>query len=200
MDFIHQLVDQLTQFFMDYGVWGLIFVSFADSSFFPVPPDFLFIPLAIARPELAFWYGLLTTATSVLGAVFGWWVGHKAGRPILYKFFPAEKVRKVEMYYQKLGGAALAVGGFTPLPYKAFTITAGMSNISLRDLILWSLLARGARFMIEALVIVYLGEAAQAFIHDYFGPLTIIAVIVVIIGYIAYRLYKSRKTPLDKSG
>lgn len=200
MDFIHQLVDQLTQFFMDYGVWGLIFVSFADSSFFPVPPDFLFIPLAIARPELAFWYGLLTTATSVLGAVFGWWVGLKAGRPILYKFFPAGKVRKVEMYYQKFGGAALAVGGFTPLPYKAFTITAGMSNISLRDLILWSLLARGARFMIEALVIVYLGEAAQAFINDYFGPLTIIAVIVVIIGYIAYRLYKSRKTPLDKSG
>lgn len=192
MDFIHQLVDQLTHFFMEYGVWGLIFVSFADSSFFPVPPDFLFIPLAIARPELAFWYGMLTTATSVLGAILGWWVGLKAGRPILYKLFPEEKVRKVEKYYQKYGGAALAVGGFTPLPYKAFTITAGMSKITLKDLILWSLFARGARFMLEAVAIVYLGEAAQAFIDNYFGPLTIIAVIVIIVGYLGYRLYKSR--------
>lgn len=193
MEFIHQLIEQLAHFFMEYGVWGLMFVSFADSSFFPVPPDFLMIPLAIAQPQLALFYGLLTTATSVLGAVFGWWIGLKAGRPVLYKFFPVEKVTKVEKYYQKYGGAALAVGGFTPLPYKVFTIIAGMSNISLRDLIVWSLISRGARFMIEALVIVYLGKAAQDFITQYFGPITIITVIVIVLAYILYRFLFSAK-------
>lgn len=194
MEFIHHLTDQLAHFFMEYGVWGLIFVSFADSSFFPVPPDFLMVPLAIARPEMAIPYGILTTVTSVLGAIFGWWIGLKAGRPILYKLFPAEKVVKVENYYQKYGGAALAVGGFTPLPYKVFTIAAGMSNITLRVLILWSVLSRGARFMIEALVIMYFGEAAQTFITKYFGQVTIISVIVIIVLYIVYRLYRSRSS------
>lgn len=191
MDFLHELIQKLTVFFMEYGVWGLIFVSFADSSFFPVPPDFLMVPLAIAQPELAIFYAILTIATSVLGAIVGWWVGLKAGRPILDKFFSADKIEIVEKYYQKYGGAALAVGGFTPLPFKIFTIAAGMSKISLRDLLLWSLLARGARFMIEAIVIIYFGAAAQVFINEYFGPLTMITVLIILFAYIAYRLYKS---------
>ena len=113
MEALSQLVDDLGAFFLEHGMWGLMFVSFADSSFFPVPPDFLLIPLAIARPELAFWYGMLTTGTSVLGAMFGWWIGLKAGRPILYKLFPEDKIRRVEKYYERYGGAAIAVGGFT---------------------------------------------------------------------------------------
>lgn len=198
MEALSQLVDDLGAFFLEHGVWGLMFVSFADSSFFPVPPDFLLIPLAIARPELAFWYGMLTTGTSVLGAMFGWWIGLKAGRPILYKLFPEDKIRRVEKYYERYGGAAIAVGGFTPLPYKAFTITAGMANITLRQLILWSILSRGARFMLEVAIIVYLGEKAQDFIHDYFGPITIVTVIVIMIGYIGYRSYRARQWSSNK--
>lgn len=194
MGSFRQLLEQLTNFFLEHGVWGLMFVSFADSSFFPVPPDFLFVPLAIARPELAIWYGILTTATSVLGAVFGWWVGLKAGRPILNALFSADKVQIVEKYYQRYGGAALAVGGFTPLPYKAFTIAAGLSNIPLRDLLIWSLFARGARFMLEAFIIIRFGEAAKAFIRDYFGMVTFIVALIIIIAYIGYRLYKVRST------
>lgn len=189
---------QLTDFLIENGVWGLMFVSFADSSFFPVPPDFILVPLAIARPEMALWYGVLTTATSVLGAILGWWIGLKAGRPLLHTMFSAEKIEKVEVYYQKYGGPAIAVAGFTPLPYKLFTITAGMSNISLNTLIWWSLLSRGARFMLEAAIILYLGEAAQMFIKQYFGTITFVVVGCLIISYIGFRLYKSHSASLNR--
>ena len=192
MDIIQQIISQLTEYFMQYGVWGLIVVSFIESSFFPIIPDVFLIPLAIAKPQFALLYGALTTVFSVLGALLGWWIGLKAGRPFLYKFFSEESVAKVEAYFQRYGGAALAIAGFTPLPYKLFTIASGMVKINIRSLVLWSLLGRGARFMLEAAIIVILGDYAARFISDYLGTITVVAVLIVLFAYIALRLYRRR--------
>lgn len=192
------IVDQLTAWFMDYGIWGLMFVSFADSSFFPIPPDVLLLPLALANRELALWYGVLTTATSVLGAILGWWIGLKAGRPLLQKFFSGSKVDKVEGYYQRYGGVALAIAGFTPIPYKIFTITAGMSKIDLRTLILWSLLGRGARFMIESVLILLFGQYASYFISEYLGVTSVVIVVSLLLLYGVYRFIKYKQTNPSK--
>ncbi|WP_187119726.1 YqaA family protein [Numidum massiliense] len=198
MDLIREMIAALADFFLQYGVWGLIIVSFIESSFFPVIPDVLLIPLALANRELALWYGVLTTASSVLGAVFGWWIGKRAGRPLMNKFFSADKIEKVEQYFQKYGGAALAIAGFTPIPYKVFTIASGMSKVKLNDLIWWSLLGRGARFMLEAVAILAFGQYAVKLIDEYLGVVSIALVVAIILAYVGYRVYKARSLSRTK--
>ena len=111
------------EFVRAYGVVGLAAVSFAESSFFPIPPDVLLIPMAFMNRRLALLYALVTTVSSVFGGIFGHIIGYKLGKPILMRFFKEETTNKVEEYFKKYGGWYIAVAGFTPIPYKAFTIS-----------------------------------------------------------------------------
>lgn len=185
--------DATVNFFLEIGTWGLAIVSFIESSFFPIPPDVLLIPLSLADPSNAWWYALVTTVSSVAGAVFGWWIGKALGRRVLERFFAADKIAAVEGYFAKYGGAALAIAGFTPIPYKLFTIASGICRVRLSELIWWSLIGRGARFFLEAALIMWLGEAAKVIIDEYLGIITIAAVVVIILGYLLYRWIKSSR-------
>lgn len=185
--------DATVDFFLEFGIWGLAVLSFMESSFFPIPPDVLLIPLSLADPSSALWYALVVTVSSVAGAVFGWWIGKALGRRVLEKFFAADKIAAVEGYFAKYGGAALAIAGFTPIPYKLFTIASGICRVRLSELIWWSLIGRGARFFLEAALIMWLGEAAKVIIDEYLGIITIAAVVVIILGYLLYRWIKSSR-------
>lgn len=194
MGIIYDILQQLTDFIQAYGVWGLIIASFTESSFFPIPPEVFLIPLALSQPSNAWWFGVLVTASSVLGAILGWWIGRKFGRPLLYRLFAQKRIEKVESYFLRYGGVAIAIGGgFSPIPYKLFTIASGMINIPLRDLLLWSLLGRGARFMLEAYLIVLLGPLAKNVIDKYLGPASLFFVIALLLGYGLYRLFRKKK-------
>lgn len=185
-----QWLDAITEWFMAYGAWGLAIVSFLESSFFPIIPDVILLPLGIAQPELVLWYALIVTVSSVAGAMLGYWIGHKLGRPVMVRFFKEETVAKVEGYFERYGGFSMAIAGFTPIPYKVFTIASGMCQVKKREVILWSLLGRGCRFFAEALIILWLGKAAMAFIEEYFGVLTLAVVAVILIGYLCYVFIK----------
>ncbi|QWC23048.1 DedA family protein [Bacillus haikouensis] len=188
-----ELLHTFEAWLMDYGVWGLIVVSFADSSFFPIPPDVLLIPLAIANPENALLYALYTTAASVVGALFGWWIGKKLGRPILVYLFSEQRIRKVEEYFKKYGPMALLIAGLTPVPYKIFTIFAGVSGVRIRTLVIWSIIGRGIRFFLEGAIILTLGAKAKPFIEENFTMLTLAAGGVLILAYIVYLVIRKKK-------
>lgn len=188
-----ELLHTFEAWLMDYGVWGLIVVSFADSSFFPIPPDVLLIPLAIANPENALLYALYTTAASVVGALFGWWIGKKLGRPILVYLFSEQRIQKVEEYFKKYGPMALLIAGLTPVPYKIFTIFAGVSGVRIRTLIIWSIIGRGIRFFLEGAIILTLGAKAKPFIEENFTMLTLAAGGVLILAYIVYLVIRKKK-------
>ncbi|MCA1057066.1 DedA family protein [Rossellomorea aquimaris] len=190
-----ELLHTFEAWLMDYGVWGLILVSFADSSFFPIPPDVLLIPLAIAKPESALLYAFYTTAASVVGALFGWWIGKKLGRPILVYLFSEERIQKVEGYFKKYGPMALLIAGLTPVPYKIFTIFAGVSGVRIRVLVIWSIIGRGIRFFLEGIIILTLGAKAKPFIEENFTLLTLAAGGVLILAYIIYLVIKKKKQP-----
>ncbi|MFD2679235.1 YqaA family protein [Bacillus seohaeanensis] len=188
-----ELIHQFETWLLEYGVWGLIVVAFTESSFFPIPPDVILLPLAIANPDNALYYALYTTIASVLGALLGWFIGKKLGRPILRFFISEEKLQKVEGYFNKYGPLAILVAGFTPIPYKVFTIFAGVSKIKIRVLLLWSLIGRGFRFFLEGAIILALGEQAKPFIEENFTLLTVAAGVIVIVLFLVYRVIAKRK-------
>lgn len=189
-----EMIHAIEAWLMEYGVWGLLFVSFADSSFFPIPPDVLLIPLSLASPENAWWYALWTTVASVLGAILGWIIGKKLGRPILLKLFKESSILKVEELFEKYGPLAILVAAFTPIPYKVFTISAGVSKMKLSTLVIWSTIGRGARFFLEAALIVAMGAQAKVFIEENFTLVTLVGGIVIVVGFIIYTLIKKKKT------
>lgn len=111
-------------------------LSFAESSFFPIPPDTLMIPLALMNPKMAIFYALLTTISSVIGGVFGYFIGLKGGRPLVQKIIKEEKLYQVKLLYQKYDVWAVLVAGFSPIPYKIFTIAAGLFELDLKRFII----------------------------------------------------------------
>ncbi|GAA0322270.1 YqaA family protein [Bacillus carboniphilus] len=188
-----ELLHSLEAWIMEFGTIGLFIVSFLESSFFPIPPDVFLLPIAIANPSNAWFLALIVTVGSVLGAILGWWIGKKLGRPILLKFISEEKIQKVEGYFQKYGSMAILVAGFTPIPYKVFTIFSGVTNMKIRVLVFWSIIGRGIRFFLEAALVVTLGAKAMPFIEENFTLITIIGGGILIIAYILYQfVWKKR--------
>lgn len=189
LEWIHSIGEWL----IEYGAFGLFFISFIESSFFPIPPDVFLIPMGIANPGSAVLYAGVTTAGSVLGSILGWWIGRKLGRPVLRYFISEERIQTVEKYFEKYGALAILIAGFTPIPYKVFTIFSGISRLKIRVLVIWSIIGRGARFFLEALLIVTLGAKAKPFIEENLTIITIIGGVLIIIAYLIYLVISKRK-------
>lgn len=164
-----------------YGGLALFVLAFAESSFFPVPPDVLMIPLALMATSRALLLAAVTTLASVLGGAFGFFIGDKGGRPVLQRLFSAEKIALVTSYYQRWDVWAVFLGGFTPLPYKLFSISAGVFGLDFKRFLLASALGRGGRFFLVGLVITLFGESVKYYLDRYFD-LAVIAFTVMLIG------------------
>ena len=175
-----------------YGGVALFLNAVAESSFFPLPPDVLLITLSIVRPPLAFGYATICSLGSVLGGVVGYFVGLKGGRPLLRRLMSEERIRFVERYYQKYDIWAVGIAGFTPIPYKAFTISAGVFALDLKRFILISLVSRSARFFLVGLVIFFFGETAKTCLTEYMNTFTIAFVALLILGFLAVRYIAKR--------
>ena len=172
------LLTDLTAWFVgfadsDWSVLILAISSFAESIFFPVPPDPLLIGIGIRRPELALWLAALVTISSVAGAVGGHWLGRRFGRPLLYRFVARNKVEPVERMFKRHGAWAVLMAAFTPIPYKVFTISAGVLDLDRRTFILASLVGRGARFFALGILLFVFGESIGGFIDTNFEMLTL---------------------------
>lgn len=176
------------------GTVGLAAISFAESSFFPIPPDVLQIALSVAKPRRSFWYAGISTVASVAGGVLGWAIGIGFWQllgPWFFQYVPGfspEKFEFVESLY--LGNAFLAIfaAAFTPIPYKVFTIAAGVCGVPLGTLVAASTLGRGLRFFLVAAVTYFLGDTAKRFLDRYLETVTVFLAVAVVAGFFAIRL------------
>lgn len=172
------------------ALWVLFGVSFAESSFFPVPPDVLLAPIVLAKR--AWWWlaASLCTLGSVLGGIFGYFIGKLAfesvGRPLLSFLGREGGIATFQQFFEQFGWQIVFVAGFTPVPYKVFTIASGMFEVALPVFIAASIVSRGARFFLVAIVIALLGPIAKPLIEKYFGWFTILAAALVIAGGFLY--------------
>lgn len=186
-------LSQSINYFLPWGGWGLFILSFIEASFFPVPPDALLIPLAILRPGRALWYAAITTAGSVLGGYFGYFLGVKLGRPLLRRLISEPRMQQVDDLFQRWGGWAILAAALTPIPYKVFTIAAGIARINLITFGIASLAGRALRFFAEGVVIFVLGPVAQAYLAEYLDVGTLILLVILIAGYLLVRMVQARR-------
>ena len=175
-----------------YGHWALFAFAFAESSFFPVPPDVLLIALCLGDPSRSLYFALICSIGSVLGGILGYGIGYFGGRPVLYRFFDEAKINAVERYYDRFNAWATAIGALTPIPYKIFTLTGGALGAGFRIFVVASVLARSLRFFVVAGLMWAYGEPIKAFIEKYLNVLSIAFVVLLLGGYwlVAHRIGK----------
>ncbi|MBN1255751.1 MAG: DedA family protein [Deltaproteobacteria bacterium] len=175
-----------------YGGVALFLNAVAESSFFPLPPDVLLIVLSLLRPQWAFGYAALCSVGSVIGGGVGYFLGLKGGRPLMRRLFSEERIRFVERYYQKYDVWAVGIAGFTPIPYKVFTITAGVFNLDLKRFILASVVSRSARFFLVGAMIFIFGEAVKVYATKYVNIISIAFVALLVLGFWAVHFLTKR--------
>jgi membrane protein YqaA with SNARE-associated domain len=172
-----------------YASWILGCVSFAESSFFPVPPDAMLLPMALARPDKAYFFAMVCTATSVVGGLLGYFIGaalyDTVGLWLIQLYGYGSKVEAFRAAYAEWGALIILGKGFTPIPYKIVTITSGFAAYPLLPFILFSLITRGARFYLWAFLCRRYGERARAIIEERLAFWFTIAAIVFVAGIIA---------------
>ena len=177
------------------GPWALTGFAFAESSFFPIPPDILLIPLCLSAPKRAFRYATICTAASVVGGMLGYAIGYVAyqsvGRRLLELQGLMDGFERIGELYAAYEGWAVALAGFTPIPYKVFTIAAGLFELNFAVFVVASIVGRGGRFFLVAAVLRWFGEPAKAFIDRYFNWLTVALGALFVAGFLMLH-YASR--------
>lgn len=186
---MHRLYDwTLAWLRTPYGVWVLFLVAVAESSVFPIPPDVFLMALCIGSPRRSFRYAGICAVGSVLGGILGYglgfWFMDAVGSRIIELYGLADKYELVQALYQKYDAWAVGVAGFTPLPYKVFTITAGAFRIDFPTFVVVSLISRAARFFLVAGLIYRFGAPIRTFIEKYLNYLTIAFLALLILGFI----------------
>ena len=175
------------------GIWALFFIAVAESSFFPIPPDIFLMVLCIAVPPKSFRYAAICAVGSVLGGILGYGLGlgfmDTLGVKILELYGLQDKYEVVQNLYRQYDALAVGAAGFTPLPYKLFTITAGAFKINFVTFVLVSIVSRSARFFLVAAFIYKFGAPVRHFIERYFNLLTILFFILLIGGFLVVRLF-----------
>ena len=168
-----------------YGIWGLALVAFAESSFFPIPPDILLIPMVLSLRTRAFYFAFVATFASVLGGAFGYWIGavgfEAIGQPLLAFYHYEDQFESFKQTFNEWGAWSVFVTGVTPFPYKVITITSGATGLDFSIFMLTSVAARGARFFLVAGLLYYFGEPIRHFIEKRLGIL-FVAFCVLLIG------------------
>lgn len=138
----------------------LVIVTFTESIISPFPPDPILIAASVFNPRLALIFAGIATIASVAGALAGYWLGNRFGRPILDRLVSAKKVEQVEALFQKYGVWAIVFAAVTPVPYKVFAIAAGTMEMKIKPFIIASLIGRGVRMYLWAVLVLLFGEAA----------------------------------------
>ena len=174
-----------------YGMPALFVLAFAESSFFPVPPDVLLIALAVSIPTRAFRYAAVCTLGSVIGGMFGYGIGWQfyemIGKPIVDFYHGQETFDYIEQLYQQKGIWAVFIAGLTPIPYKIFTIASGVFKLQFFSFLFASIISRAARFFLVSALIWFFGPTIKEFIDKYFNLVVVAFTLALIGGFVVIK-------------
>lgn len=170
-----------------HATYYLAALSFAESSFFPIPPDVMLAPMSLAKPARAWRYATITTITSVLGGLFGYLIGYfafEAVQPWIAEFGYLSRFEKAQIWFETWGFWVVLIAGFSPIPYKVFTIAAGSLSLFVPVFLLASLIGRGSRFFMVSGLIIWGGKRFARKLRQYIewlGWLTVAVLLVAVL-------------------
>jgi membrane protein YqaA with SNARE-associated domain len=171
-----------------YALWVLGAVSFAESSFFPVPPDIMLLPMSLARPKRAWFFATLCTATSVAGGLVGYAIGallyDSLGQWLINLYGLGGKVEAFRASYAEWGAWIIIGKGLTPIPYKLVTITSGFAGYNIGLFVLCSIIARGGRFFAVAILLNRYGDTIRTEIEKRLGLWVALGTGVLLLGFV----------------
>jgi membrane protein YqaA with SNARE-associated domain len=172
-----------------YATWLMGLVSFVESSFFPIPPDVMLIPMSLARPERAWFYATVCTLTSVAGGVLGYFIGavlyDSVGAWLIHLYGYGNKVEAFREAYAQWGTLIILIKGVTPIPYKIVTIASGFAGYNFFLFVVLSLVARGMRFYLLAFLLNRYGDQARVILEERLGFWVTLGAIVLVAGIVA---------------
>jgi len=173
------------------SLWAMGGVSFAESSFFPIPPDVMLIPMVLANRHKAWLIATVCTLASVLGGLFGYVIGYALfealAQPVLAAYGHLDAVAGFKETYNRHGALIVLMGGLTPFPYKVTTILSGFVEMNLAAFMIASVVSRGARFFLVAGLLWWFGEPIRAFIEKNMGWLTVLFFLLLVGGFAAVK-------------
>ncbi|MEZ5825052.1 MAG: YqaA family protein [Geminicoccaceae bacterium] len=174
------------------ALWSLAVISFVESSFFPIPPDILLIPMILANRARAWLIAGVCTIASVLGGIAGYMIGallfDAIGAPLLEFYGYLDKFTDFQGMYNEYGAWIVFGAGITPFPYKVITIASGVTRLDIAVFMIASILARGIRFFFIAGLLWFWGEQIRAFIERYMGLLTVLFFVLLVGGFALLKL------------
>lgn len=184
------------------GLIGLFLLAFTDAFISPILPEVILLPLCLANRELAVYYAGVAWLASILGSLIGYSIGNKLGPVCIVRFVPEKQWLRIKNLVDTYGAWALLWGALAPLPYKVISITAGVLNVSIRVFVLVTVIGRAKRFMIEGILIYYLGEAVIELGQSVLAhkPLLLFASLVIIFGVYQLTKYWARNPDKNHKG
>ncbi len=175
----------------DKAPHALFWVSFIESSFFPIPPDVMLVPMVLAQRLKAWWFASVATIGSVLGGALGYAIGYfffeAIGKPILQLYGKADSFGQFAQWFNEWGVWILIIKGMTPFPYKVLTITAGVTAMPFLEFMIASVVARAMRFYLVAGLLYWFGEPIRDFIEKRLSLVTTVFVIALVGGFVAVK-------------
>ena len=172
--------------------WWLAVISFAEASFFPIPPDVLLIPMALARPQRAWWLALVCTVASVAGGALGYFIGYALfeilATPLLHAYHYEAAFARFKDSYAEYGLWVILLKGVTPIPYKIVTIASCAASFNFGTFMAASVVTRGARFFLVAGLLRYFGDPIRDFIERRLGWVLLAVLVGIIGGFVVLKL------------
>jgi len=174
-----------------HAMWALFFIAFVESSFFPIPPDILLLPMVLAARGNAWKIAAVCTIGSVLGGIAGYGIGfflyESVGRPVLDFYGYGAKFEAFQALYNEWGAWIVAAGGLTPLPFKVITIASGVTGLDMVTFTIASVLSRGLRYYLIAALLWYFGAPIRTFIEKYLAWIVTGGFVLLLGGFVAIK-------------
>ncbi|MBP2662972.1 MAG: associated Golgi protein [Firmicutes bacterium] len=178
-------MEEIISILVGWGLFGLVVAAFTESFCSPILPDLLLIPIALAHPEHAIYYGMVATVVSVIGGFIGYGIGSKIGVSAAKKMIPAKYEEKIRAFAETNALWAIFLAAMSPIPYKFVSITAGALKINLTVFFAASLAGRAKRFLLEGILLYYYGPKAEHIFTQHseeLAAVTVISLIMIAIG------------------
>lgn len=191
------MFQDILDFLMKFGPWGLFIHAFADAVIFPIPAFFLQVSLSMLNPTSALWLATAGFIGCLLGTPLGYLIGKVLGKSVLYKLLKAKWIDAATNMFNKNGEAAILIGSFTPIPFKVFTILSGCLNFPLWRLMVYAALGRATKFYVVGILFYLYGRSAEGMVKDVSMYIALIAVPILLVG-VYFNRRRKRKRSLEQ--